>query len=70
VLLFGPGHADRSRDDARFDARGQIMFSGLPEGSYRLVPDARGDTLVRVRPPSRMVRCRARETTETDFEFL
>jgi hypothetical protein len=45
------------------------MFPGLPEGNYRLVAEARGDTLVQVRPRSRTVR-RRRETTETDFDFL
>src|SRR5688572_21395065 len=70
VLLFGPGAADRSRESGRFDRHGEIMFSGLPEGNYRLVPDTRVDTVIQVRPSNRRVRCMRAHTTETDFEFV
>ena len=68
VFLYGPNNDNRLRAEQRIRSR-QFQFRNLPDGRYRLWTDTRGESLIRVTPPTRWVHCRGGPLTGVDFHF-
>jgi hypothetical protein len=66
ISLYGPNDRDSFRAETRFDASGNYMFSGLPDGHYWVRVEAKVDAPL---PSPQEVNCMGGAITNVDFEL-
>jgi len=66
IILYGPNDRNQFRAETRFDASGNYMFSGLPDGHYFVKVEAKVDAPL---PSPQEVDCRGGAITNVDFEL-
>ena len=69
INLYGPNDLKLYRETKKFNSSGGYIFTGLPDGKYRLVVFTKADIAIGPHPSSKIVNCKSGETKNINFEL-